>query len=130
MAGKQAKILSDNHIERLLTYARTSRHPRRNRIIVLLSIKAGLRAGEIAKLTWEMLVDPSGEVGASIELLDKAAKKRSGRRIPLHEDLREALSAWRLLTGGVGPVVQSERGGSMKPLSIVMWLPELTTSSV
>lgn len=122
MAGKQAKILSDAHIERLLTYARTSRYPDRNRIIVLLSTKAGLRAGEIAKLTWEMLVDPSGEVGASIELLDKAAKKGSGRRIPIHAELRQALSDWSLVTGGVGPVVPSERGqGAMRPLSIVMW---------
>ena len=121
MAGKQAKILSDSHIERLLAYARTSRYPDRNRIIVLLSTKAGLRAGEIAKLTWEMLVDPSGEVGSSIELYDEAAKKGSGRRIPLHEDLRQALATWCLITGGVGPVIQSERGGPMRPLSIVLW---------
>jgi integrase len=121
MAGKQAKILSDNHVYRLLTYARTSRYPDRNRIVVLLSIKAGLRAGEIAKLTWEMIVDPSGDVGNSIELLDIAAKKRSGRRIPLHTELRLALIDWAQMTGGVGPVVRSERGGPMRPLSIVMW---------
>lgn len=121
MAGKQAKILCDKHVERLLTYARNSRYPDRNRIIVLLSIKAGLRAGEIAKLTWEMIVDPSGDVGRSIELLDIAAKKCSGRRIPLHEELRQVLIDWAHMTGAVGPVVRSERGGAMRPLSIVMW---------
>jgi hypothetical protein len=53
MAGKQAKILSADHIGDLLFFAERSRHPDRNRLIVLLSVKAGLRAAEIAKLTWE-----------------------------------------------------------------------------
>ena len=50
MAGKQAKILSTDHIDDLLFFAEHSRHPDRNRLIVLLSVKAGLRAAEIAKL--------------------------------------------------------------------------------
>ena len=32
--------------------------PLRNRLIVLLSVKAGLRAGEIANPTWEMVLTP------------------------------------------------------------------------
>jgi hypothetical protein len=51
MSGRQAKVLPDQQIEDLLVYTSTTRHPERNRVIVLLSIKAGLRAGEIAKLT-------------------------------------------------------------------------------
>jgi integrase/recombinase XerD len=45
MAGKQAKILSDKHLRYLLTYIGATRYPDRNRIIVLLSVKSGLRAG-------------------------------------------------------------------------------------
>src|SRR5580700_11541902 len=88
MAGKQAKILSDQQTRSLLVFASTSRNPRRNRLILLLSLKAGLRAGEIAKLTWEMVVGPTGEIGHVIELRDCAAKKKSGRRIPIHPTLR------------------------------------------
>jgi integrase/recombinase XerD len=40
--------------------------------------------------------------------------------IPLHSQLREALSTWQQITDGTGPVVRSERGGAMKPLSIVL----------
>jgi len=47
MAGKQAKILSTNAVDHLLAFATTTRHPLRNTVIVLLSTKAGLRAGEI-----------------------------------------------------------------------------------
>ena len=50
MAGKQAKILTDEQIFRLLNFTNTQRHPQRNRVIALLSIRAGLRAGEIGKL--------------------------------------------------------------------------------
>jgi integrase len=51
LAGKQAKILSEDDLEDLLVYAAATRNSIRNRVIVLLSAKAGLRAGEIANLT-------------------------------------------------------------------------------
>ena len=121
MRGKQAKILSDDNLEDLLLFAETSRHPLRNKVIVLLSAKAGLRAGEIAHLTWAMVTDPTGAIGTVLELPDHAAKKGSGRVIPLHEDLRTALAAWRAATHSAGPVIVSERGGPMTPQSIVVW---------
>ena len=65
MAGKQAKILSDANIDDLLLYAEMTRQSARNRAMVLLSAKAGLRAGEIAHLTWEMVTDPTGAVGTN-----------------------------------------------------------------
>ena len=120
-AGKQAKILSTDHIDDLLFFADNTRFPLRNRVIVLLSIKAGLRAGEIAKLTWEMVLGASGEIGVVLELRNQAAKMGSGRLIPLHPELQQALSALRQSSPGAGPVVCSERGGPMKPLSIVIW---------
>ena len=121
MPGKRAKILSEDDLQDLLAYAAATRNPIRNRVIVLLSAKAGLRAGEIANLTWDMVVDPGGTIGTAIELRDHAAKKRSGRLIPLHKELRDALADWRAETGGSGPVVLSERGSAMSPLSIVVW---------
>jgi Phage integrase family len=121
MRGKQAKILSDDNFEDLLLLAETSRHPLRNRVIVLLSAKAGLRAGEIAHLTWAMVTDPTGAIGTLLELPDRAAKNRSGRVIPLHEDLRATLAAWWAAAQSAGPVIVSERGGPMTPQSVVVW---------
>jgi integrase len=92
MAGKQAKILSDEQTSSLLVFASSTRNPRRNHLILLLSLKAGLRAGEIANLTWDMVLGPTGEIGQVIELRDCAAKKNSGRRIPIHPSLRAALT--------------------------------------
>jgi integrase len=121
MAGKQAKILSDGNIDELLLFAETTRQPLRNKVIVLLSAKAGLRAGEIAHLTWHMVSDPTGAIGTVIELPDRAAKKGSGRKLPLHEDLRRSLTDLRAISDATGPVVASERGGPMTPQSIVVW---------
>ena len=119
MAGKQAKILSNEQTERLLSFVSTTRNPLRNRVLVLLSLKAGLRAGEIAKLTWPMVLDASGDIAAVIELRNHAAKKGRGRLIPAHPELRDALGRWHTTSGNVGPVVRSERGGGMTPVSIV-----------
>ena len=122
MAGKQAKVLFEHHIKDLLAYANASRYPVRNRVIVLLSVKAGLRAGEIANLTWPMVLDPGGDIATAIELHDDAAKMGSGRRVPLHNDLREALVLWNEISDGTRHVVYSERGGGgMTPSSIVNW---------
>jgi integrase len=87
----------------------------------LLSLKAGLRAAEIAKLTWDMVETAEGEIAHTIELRDNAAKKRHGRRIPLQADLREALIVWRNVSQGQGRVIRSERGGPMTPMSVVVW---------
>lgn len=121
MAGKQAKILSDANIDDLLIFVETTRLPVRNKVMVLLSAKAGFRAGEIAHLTWDMVTDPTGAVGTMIELPDHAAKKGSGRKVPLHGDLHRALTELRAVTQAVGPVIISERGGPMTPLSVVTW---------
>jgi integrase len=121
MAGKQAKILGDDDFVDLLAYAAGTRNPVRNRVVVLLSAKAGLRAGEIANLTWDMVLDPSGAISTIIELRDDAAKKRSGRLIPIHQELHDALTTWKAITWATGPVVLSERGGPMTALSIVVW---------
>ena len=122
MLGRQAKILSLGDVNDLLVFASCTRHPLRNRVIVLLAAKAGLRAVEIANLTWDMVVGPTGDIGSVIELRDIAAKNGSGRLIPVHPDLRQALAAYRNLSTDVGPVIRSERGGPMTSLSIVVGL--------
>ena len=75
MLGKQAKTLSTLDVADLLAFADRSRHPLRNRVMILLSAKAGLRAGEIASLTWDMVVDASGNVSNVIQLRDRAARE-------------------------------------------------------
>jgi integrase/recombinase XerD len=121
MTGRQAKIISEAIYKDLLVFASTTRYPFRNRLLVLLSVKAGLRAGEIANLTWDMVLNPHGDVGMVIELRDSAAKKRSGRLIPVHPDLHDGLVMWRKSVLPIGTLISSERRQGMRPVSIVNW---------
>jgi integrase/recombinase XerD len=70
-----------------------------------------------------MVLDANRRIGDRIELHDSAAKKGSGRTIPLRRDLRRALQQLRRHTGAEGAVIHSERGGSrgMRPGSVVNW---------
>jgi len=125
MAGKHAKTLTKQQLTAALRRAAHSRYPERDRAMVLLSVKAGLRAGEIAKLTWPMVVDAGGRIASHIELHDTAAKKRSGRTIPLHPDLKRPLRRLQKQVGGRGPVIWSERGQALRPSSVVNWFARL-----
>lgn len=131
MRSGAAKLLSEPDIRRLLKVANHSRHPLRNKVIVLLSVRAGLRASEVARLDWSMITDGRGRVARVIELPGRVVKYGMGRRVPLHAELRAALVALRreaCAFGHSGPVVASERRGGrygpalpMTPKAIVNW---------
>jgi integrase/recombinase XerD len=89
--GKQAKVLSKQQIESLYLSLSLTRDPDRNRLIFLLSVKAGLRAKEIAGLTWGMVIDASGNLADQIALEDLASKGASGRIIPINKLLKQEL---------------------------------------
>src|SRR5260370_40542262 len=130
MLGNQAKPLTRQQLVAASRRMRSHRYPQKGRVMLLLSAKAGLRAGEIAKLTWPMVLDARGQLGDRIELADRAAKNRSGRTIPLHPQLKRALQQLRTAEGRpkAGPVIRSERGcgdPSMRPGSIVNWVARL-----
>jgi integrase len=122
MKGQPAKVLGPADVRRLLVAASKGRYPARNRVIVLLSVKAGLRACEIAQLTWPMVLNAKGEIGTILELPARAAKMGSGRRIPIHPDLRSALQrVARTCPDMKGPVAISERDQPLTPKSVVNW---------
>lgn len=119
MLKKRAKILSKEQAAALLSYVAQLRHPARNKVIALLSLRAGLRACEIAALSWPMVLDATGQVAGHLELRDHAAKQESGRVIPMHRHLKASLTEWLAQSDGQGAVIKSERGGHMRAGSIV-----------
>lgn len=89
--GKQSKVLNKSQIEMVSTYLRSKRNGLRNQTIFLLSVKSGLRAKEISKLSWKEVCDSNGEVDNCISLTNRSSKGLSGRIIPLHKDVRHNL---------------------------------------
>jgi integrase/recombinase XerD len=122
MPGKQAKVVTPPMLKRMLRHvSRSSSFPERDRVMILLSVKAGLRACEIAGLDWSMVLDARGRVSDTIHVRDLIAKKRRGRQIPMHPDLRRVLQRLARNTEPVGPVIRSYRGSHLKANSIVNW---------
>ena len=119
--GKQAKTLTKGQVEAVLGYLANTRWPTRNRVIFLLSAKAGLRAKEIASLTWRMVTDARGHIGQAIHLENTASKGQSGRVIPMSDELRTALAAYAKTTiiAGSSFLIESERSNRMSAQAIV-----------
>jgi len=121
MPGKQAKIVTPPMLKRMLRNVSRCPFPARDRAMILLSTKAGLRACEIAGLDWSMVLDAQGRVSGTINVRDAIAKKRGGRRIPILPDLRRALERLARTAEPVGPVIRSYRGGRLEANSVVNW---------
>src|SRR5262245_62961605 len=133
MQGKQAKMLSPTQERAILGYLETTRYPHRDRVMFLLSMKAGLRAKEMASLTWAMVTDAAGQIAEAIHLQNRASKgKTGGRTIPLHPALQDALNALQTARGDAPrpeqAVLFSERGGGLSPATVRLWFHRLYTS--
>lgn len=125
MPGRQARLLTEPTINRALRAVRGRPDATRDRVLLLLSLRGGLRACEIAGLEWSMVSDPAGRVGSALTVPDRIAKKGGGRRMPLHPELRAALQALARAGPVDGPVIRSRRGGHLAPNSVVNWFRDL-----
>jgi integrase/recombinase XerD len=123
--GKQSKVLSDKQVESMGDYLAKGRNGIRNHSVLLLSVKAGLRAKEIASLKWSMLVNPDGQLGDTINLTNAASKGNSGRIIPINKTLQQSLEtllAQESKAGGFNAdwhVVRSERSESVSSQTVI-----------
>jgi integrase/recombinase XerD len=128
--GKQAKTLTPRQETAVIKFLETTRHPTRDRAMFLLSIKAGLRAKEISRLTWDMITHADGQVGEAIALQNRASKgKGGGRTIPLNTVLRQELERLHAECGEAvrprQPVIYSERGGGLTANTVTVWFHTL-----
>lgn len=88
---KQAKVLNKSQIDMVRQFLRSRRNGLRNELMFMLSVKAGLRAKEIASLKWIYLIDSDSNISNQIHLPNIAAKGDSGRVIPVNKELGDLL---------------------------------------
>lgn len=119
----RAKILSESDIARIL-----ARCDIQAKVMILLGHRAGLRACELARLDWRMILDGSGAIGDFIDLPAIASKGKTGQgRIPISSDLSRTLlklAALRRFPKS-GPVVLAPRGGSLSAHAVAQRLGRL-----
>jgi integrase len=100
------------------------RYPIRDRVIILLSVRAGLRAKEISNIRWSMVTDAEGAVTDTIHLVNGASKgKRGGREIPMAKDLRQALVEFQAFKPATfeDRIIFSERDMGISPKALAIW---------
>ena len=124
--GKQAKVLTKPQLDAVTSFLLTRRYGLRDQTVFLLSVRAGLRAKEIANLKWSMILTPEVEVGDAIYLTNDASKGRSGRVIPLNKQLRINLMQMlalaqqsRQFNPETSYVVTTERSEHTSPQAVV-----------
>jgi integrase/recombinase XerD len=126
--GKQAKVLTEAQIRAVLAAVDGRRYPKRDRVMVLLSIRAGLRAKEIANARWGMVTDAEGNVGDDLHLTNGASKGKSGgRTVPLRKELRDALVALHAdrKPDAKDRIIHSERDAGMSAGAVQVWFHRL-----
>ncbi len=116
-------MLAAGDVRRLQARVGRGRFALRNRVMVMLSFNAGLRACEMAGLNWTMVVGADGKVGTCMMIADVIAKNGRGRRLPTHAKLKSGLIRLHASLGRPkeGPVIVSQRVGHMTPRSVVNW---------
>ena len=111
---KQAKVLNQDELKRLLKIVRFTRHRDRNRIIVLLSFLAGLRACEIAQLRVKDVMSASNELKDTIYLSKWQTKGKSDQQVIVSETLRKEIGLYidkhrYLLSNRDGRLLRSQK---------------------
>ena len=116
---KQAKTLCRSQAALLFMMLKGTRYPLRNRVIALLSIKAGLRAKEIANLTWDMVTDAEGQLSSCHPF---AERRQQGKIRQGHSSQQRAESCLARVAeaGNTSPyVITTERSEQFSPAAIV-----------
>ncbi len=91
---KQAKILDANEYKRLLAATKMTRHADRNRIAVVLSFGAGLRACEMAAITVADVMDSEGNVKSSAVLKAHQTKGKKAHTIFLSDAVQDEIKKY------------------------------------
>ncbi|OAN48200.1 integrase [Paramagnetospirillum marisnigri] len=120
----QAKVLSEAEMKRVL--AVVAQHgilSTRNRLAVLLSHWAGMRAGEIAALKIMDVVNEGCAVRDRIHLSASQTKGNRGRTVFINTKLQREIARYleqREWTDERKPLIRSQKGGHFTPTTMVM----------
>lgn len=109
---KQAKVLSEAELKRVLSVVANQRHAARNRVALMLSFYAGMRVGEIAHLKLGDVIDGEGRVKDQIVLPASYTKTAEARTVFVSGKLRRELERFMLsitATDRAGPFLVTQK---------------------
>ena len=89
--AKQAKVLNQADLERVLGFIKNNKHAQRNRAMLLMTHLAGMRCGEVANLCYKDIVSNDGVIKEEIQLRAEQTKGNEGRLVFINARLRDEL---------------------------------------
>jgi len=90
----QAKTLSEKELKIVLAVAAQSRHPTRDRAMILMSYWSGMRVGEIAALRIGDILNADKTIKDEVRLTADQTKGNKGRTILIGDKLRRELAVY------------------------------------
>lgn len=87
----QAKVLTDEEVERVLQYTKNTKHSLRNRTLVITSFASGMRAKELASLRYKDVVSSDGTIKSEIRLSAEQTKGSDSRTVYINSKLQQEL---------------------------------------
>jgi len=108
-----AKSLTTSELQTVLAYTETQPNAQRNRAMLMMTVAAGLRVGEVAGLTLGDVLDKSGSVRGEVFLAAHRVKHQHARTIYLNSRLQQELTdyiATRIHKDAAFPLFPTHRG--------------------
>ena len=87
-----AKSLTATELQTVLAYTETQPNAQRNRAMLLMTVAAGLRVGEVAGLTLGDVLDSTGAVRGEVFLAAHRVKHQHARTIYINTRLQQELA--------------------------------------
>jgi integrase/recombinase XerD len=118
---KQAQVLNDKDVKRVLAAIAKRSYSSRDRAMFMLSLLAGMRAGEIATLKVSDVYEVDGAVKDQIRLAKHQTKGSEARTVLLNAQAQEELRTYgrTLPRSGAQPLFDSKWGKAMSANSLV-----------
>jgi integrase/recombinase XerD len=102
---KQAKVLTDKELNKVLDVISLYAHAERNRAMVLLTHYCGMRVNEVASLLVSDVVNDKGEINDVIHLTSNQTKGSESRRVFVNKKAKHTLK--RYLQSDLSVIQQS-----------------------
>ncbi len=123
---KQAKVLSQSELKRLLRVTSTTKHASRNKVVILLSYLAGLRACEIASLRiGDVMSFQTDIVEAKTEIVLRSWQTKGSKTqtVIVGTQLRSELESYLrgISTAAIdtnAPLIRSQKGSAFSSQTI------------
>ena len=101
--AKQAKVLNNTEVRKVLDYVATRKHSLRNRALVMMMFNTGMRVSEVASLRIRDVIDTDGNIKNEIRLLAENTKTNEARTVFVNEKLRRELQQYAKLLVNTNP---------------------------